>query len=205
MTNDEAQFACDHSLVTSHSLNSMSNHPYSRASTQVLRLLALLLLVLIGAGCDKKEKEAILARRAALLDLMHGNAGDADIEAAIKKSRATVGKILDALKSPSAGQSQFLVRREFPTDKPGKRQILIVNDLSYDGKLLHGRLDDRTAQPGSGAPRDGLIAFPPEEICDWMFNENGKAVGGYMLRVLKQKMTEKEWSSYGKIITFAEE
>jgi uncharacterized protein YegJ (DUF2314 family) len=38
-----------------------------------------------------------------------------------------------------------------------------------------------------------------------MFNENGKAVGGYMLRVLKQKMNEKEWSSYGKIITFAEE
>lgn len=172
---------------------------------RAFRLVVLLSLVVIGAGCNNKEKEAILARRAALLDLMHGNSGDPDIEAAIQKSKATVAKFLDVLKAPGAGQSHFIVWREFPTDKPGKRQILIVNDLSFDGKLIHGRLDDRTAQPGNGAPRNGLVSFPPEEICDWMFNENGKAVGGRMLRVLKQKMTEKEWSSYAKVITFAEE
>jgi uncharacterized protein YegJ (DUF2314 family) len=172
---------------------------------RLLRILAFLVLVAIPAGCRSKEKEAVIARRAELLSLMHGNTGDPDIEAAIKKSRETVGVFLAALKAPRSGQSQFLVRREFPTETAGKRQILIVNDLTYDGKLIHGRLDDRTAQPGNGAPRTGLISFPPEEICDWMFNEDGKAVGGYMLRVLKKKMTEKEWSSYGKIITFADE
>ncbi|MEK0450464.1 MAG: hypothetical protein RL088_2732 [Verrucomicrobiota bacterium] len=172
---------------------------------RLLRIAALLLLISFGAGCRSKEKEAILARRAELIDLMHGNSGDADIEAAIQKSRATLGVFMEALKAPRPGQSQFLVRREFPTETAGKRQILIVNDVTYDGKLIHGRLDDRTALPGSGAPRNGLVSFPPEEICDWMFNEDGKAAGGYMLRVLKQKMTPKEWQSYAEKITFKEE
>lgn len=165
---------------------------------------ALFLAIALGllAGCGNKEK---VARREALIDLMHGNTADADISAAIAKARATLPQFLAALKSPASGQAQFLVRREFPSDKPGKRQILIVNHITYDGKLLHGKLDDNTAHPGSGIPRDGKISFPPEEISDWMFNDNGKAAGGYMLRALKSKMTEEEWFRITAQVTFKEE
>ena len=164
---------------------------------------ALFLAIALGllAGCGNKEK---VARREALIDLMHGNTADADIPAAIAKARATLPEFLAALKAPASGQAQFLVRREFPSNKPGKRQILIINHITYDGKLLHGKLDDNTAHPGSGIPRDGVISFPPEEICDWMFNDNGKAAGGYMLRALKSKMTEEEWSRITAQITFKE-
>jgi uncharacterized protein YegJ (DUF2314 family) len=37
-----------------------------------------------------------------------------------------------------------------------------------------------------------------------MFNEDGKAVGGYMLRALKAKMTEEEWRGIASQITFKE-
>jgi uncharacterized protein YegJ (DUF2314 family) len=37
-----------------------------------------------------------------------------------------------------------------------------------------------------------------------MFNEDGKAVGGYMLRALKAKMTEDEWAKIAAQITFKE-
>ena len=37
-----------------------------------------------------------------------------------------------------------------------------------------------------------------------MFNEDGKAVGGYMLRALKNKMTDEEWAKIAAEITFKE-
>ena len=68
-----------------------------------------------------------------------------------------------------------------------------------------GSADDNTSQPGSGVPPDGVVAFSPNEIADWMFNENGKTVGGYMLRVFKTKFPE-DWDKvrYGEKIQFKE-
>ena len=167
-----------------------------------MKAILLAVVLCFFAGCNNKEKAA---RREALIDLMHGNTADADMAAAIAKARAKLPAFLAVLKAPGSGQAQFMVRREFPTDKPDKRQILIVNQVTFDGKLLHGKLDDNTARPGSGVVRDGIVSFPPEEICDWMFNDNGKAAGGYMLRALKNKMTEQEWEKIAAQVTFKEE
>ncbi len=158
----------------------------------MIRPILLVCAVLCGSflftGCKDKEKEA---RRLQIREIMHGNTPDADMKAAIEKARATVGDFITALQKPASGQSKFLVRKSFPAEG-GKQQILWVNNLTYDGKLLHGKLDDNTAQPGIGVAREGQVSFPPSEVADWMFNDNGKAAGGYMLRVFKQKFPE-EW------------
>ena len=79
--------------------------------------------------------------------------------------------------------------------------------------LMHGNTDDpdirsamekARATVGAGIPLDGKVSFPPREIADWMFNEDGKAVGGFMLRALKTKMTEDEWAKIAERITFKE-
>jgi uncharacterized protein YegJ (DUF2314 family) len=164
-------------------------------------LILLALTVLVVSGCKDKAKEQ---RKADLRALMHGNTDDADIRAAMEKARATVGEFLAALQKPSANQKQFLVRKAYPTREAGKQQILWINQVTYDGTLLHGVADDKTAAVGAGIPLDGKVSFPPAEICDWMFNEDGKAVGGYMLRALKAKMTEDEWAKIAAQITFKE-
>jgi uncharacterized protein YegJ (DUF2314 family) len=154
------------------------------------------------ASCKDKAKEE---RKVALRDFMHGNTGDAELATAMEKARSTVGEFLAALQKPAQGQSGFIVRKSFPTKIAGKQQILLVNFVTYDGTLLHGKVDDNTSQPGSGVPPDGAVAFPPNEIADWMFNENGKTVGGYMLRVFKAKFPE-DWEKarYGEKIQFKE-
>ena len=166
------------------------------------RIFALCVALCCGTGCRNKEKAA---RRDQLIDLKNGNTGDEDIAAAMQKARDTVGDFLAVIQAPGTNQIQFMVRREYPTDIPGKRQILIVNNVTYDGKLLHGTVDDKTVRPGHTIPRNGSVSFPPEEICDWMFNDNGKAAGGYMLRALKKKMTEQEWAGIAAQITFKDE
>ena len=163
-------------------------------------LIPLALLALLLSGCKDAAKEK---RRDELRALMHGNTDDRDIRAATAKAQATVGEFLAALTKPAANQRQFMVRKSFPA-KDAAQQILWVVDLTFDGTLLHGRVDDNTSQPGSGVPKDGKVAFPPAEISDWMFNEDGKAVGGYMLRVLKPRMTEDEWAKIARQVTFKE-
>ena len=164
------------------------------------KLIPLALASLLFTGCKDAAKEK---RRADLRALMHGNTDDPDIRAATEKARATVGQFLAALQKPAPNQRQFMVRKAFPV-KDAKQQILWVIDLSFDGTLLHGRVDDNTAQPGSGLAKDGRVSFPPAEIADWMFNEDGKAVGGHMLRALKNKMTGEEWAKIARQITFKE-
>jgi len=163
-------------------------------------LILVALSAFLFTGCKDKAKEQ---RKTDLRTLMHGLTEDADIRAAMEKARATSGEFLAALAKPAANQRQFMVRKIFPA-KDAKQQILWIKDLTFDGTLLHGHVDDNTAQPGSGIAKDGIVSFPPVEICDWMFNEDGKAVGGFMLRALKGKMTEDEWAKIAAQITFKE-
>ena len=165
------------------------------------KLIPLALTALLFPGCKDAAKDV---RRDELRALMHGNTDDADIRAAMEKARATVGEFLVALQKPAANQKQFMVRKAYPTLEAGRQQILWINNVTYDGTLLHGVADDKTAVVGAGIPLDGKVAFPPSEIADWMFNEGGKAVGGYMLRVLKNKMTDDEWAKIAQQITFRE-
>lgn len=159
-----------------------------RVISRLLAIVAVVLLCSIFAGCSDKQKEA---RKAAMLELMRGNTADPDMAAAIAKGKATVGEFLEALQHPKPGQSDFLVRAIFPAEG-GKQQILWVAQLTYDGKVLHGKADDNTAQKGSGIPRNGEVAVEPSAVADWMYRDNGKAAGGWMLRVLKKKFPE-EW------------
>ncbi len=167
-------------------------------------LVSVALAAFLFTGCNDPAKAAKDKRRDDLRALMHGNTDDADISAAMDKARATVGEFLAALQKPAANQKQFMVRKAFPAREAARQQILWVNQVTFDGALLHGVADDKTAAVGAGIPLDGKVAFPPAEICDWMFNEDGKAVGGYMLRALKKKMTEDEWAKIAAQITFRE-
>ena len=155
----------------------------------------------VFSGCKDAAKER---RRDELRALMHGNTDDPEIKAAMEKARATVGDFLAVLRKPAANQTQFMVRKAYPTREAGRRQILWINQITFDGTLLHGVADDKTAAVGAGIPLDGRVAFPPSEIADWMFNEDGKAVGGFMLRALKNKMSAEEWAKIAERITFKE-
>jgi uncharacterized protein YegJ (DUF2314 family) len=164
----------------------------------LVRCVLAALCVASFAACKNKEKEQ---RRTELRALMHGTTADRDIQAAMAKARATLPEFLKILQKPAANQRQFMLRAIFPA-KDAPQQILWVTDLTYDGTLLHGKVDDNTAKPGSGIGPDGKVSVPADRVADWMYNEDGKAVGGYMLRALKAKMTPEEWAPFEEKFTF---
>ena len=166
----------------------------------IVKWAVALLCAMAFCGCKNKAKEQ---RREELRALMHGTTGDREMEAAIEKARGTFPEFLRALQNPAPNQGQFMVRAIFPA-KDAKQQILWVTNLTYDGTKLHGKVDDNTSRPGSGIAKDGTVTMTTEQIADWMYNEDGKAVGGYMLRALKAKMTPEEWAPAERQFQFKE-
>ncbi len=146
-------------------------------------MLAAVAATLLVSGCQDKKKQA---RHDAMVELMHGNTPDADMAAAMEKAKSTLPEFLATMQHPGAGQSKFLVRAVFPAEG-GKQQILWINQLTYDGTLLHGVADDNTSKKGSGIPKDGKVAVELSKVADWMYEDNGKAAGGWTLRVLRKK------------------
>jgi uncharacterized protein YegJ (DUF2314 family) len=164
----------------------------------LIRCVLLAVCVTSFAACKNKEKEQ---RRADLRALMHGTTKDPEIQAAIAKARATLPEFLKALRNPAPNQTQFMLRAIFPA-KDAPQQILWVTDVTHDGTLFHGKVDDNTAKPGSGIGPEGRVDIAADRVADWMYNEDGKAVGGYMLRALRAKMTPDEWAPFEEKFTF---
>jgi uncharacterized protein YegJ (DUF2314 family) len=47
-----------------------------------------------------------------------------------------------------------------------------------------------------------VVSAPRDEISDWMYVENGKLVGGYTLRVLRETLSSTERAEFDKSLPF---
>ena len=66
-----------------------------------------------------------------------------------------------------------------------------VSEIEYDGKMITGVLADTPIQLHS--IRTGQrVSFPLERLSDWLYVENGKAVGVFTVKLLRTRMTEQE-------------
>ena len=48
-----------------------------------------------------------------------------------------------------------------------------------------------------------MISVPAEEVFDWMYVDNGKLVGGYSLRALRDKLSGKQREAFEKSMWFS--
>jgi len=46
------------------------------------------------------------------------------------------------------------------------------------------------------------VSFPPAELTDWMYMEDGKIIGGYTIRVLRKRMSAKEGADFDANLQF---
>jgi len=100
---------------------------------------------------------------------------------ATQKARKTMTKFIAALRSPKSNQSRFAVKKPFIEGK--KVEHLWVKELSFDGKVFRGRIDNTPV----GLKRVHLgdkVTVSPEEISDWMFVQNDRLIGGYTIQAM---------------------
>lgn len=122
--------------------------------------------------------------RAPIIDLDSGNA---EMNAAIARGRATLPAFWASYDAPKPSETGHSLKVRFPKPRSGGEHIWMA-DVK---KTADGRYSGRFAN----APRDlpgkragDLVEFREADISDWMFTRNGKIVGGETIRPLLKSL-----------------
>ncbi len=127
---------------------------------------------------------------------------DPRMNGAMEKARSSVGEFITALKSPQAGQTEFTVKMAFSDGSNTEHMWLAP--VTFDGETFHGPVSNDPASVGN--VRMGQRAeVSPTKISDWMYLDQGKVVGGYTLRVLRDTLSPKERVEFDKSVQFRNE
>jgi uncharacterized protein YegJ (DUF2314 family) len=117
------------------------------------------------------------------------SAGDKEMNAAISEAQSTLTNFIATLASPQPNQKYFLVKGKFASGNAVEH--IWVADVTFDGKVFRGVIAN-DPEILSGLSFKQHVEVQPIQVSDWMFIQDGKLVGGYTLRVLRDRMTEQE-------------
>jgi uncharacterized protein YegJ (DUF2314 family) len=117
------------------------------------------------------------------------------MNAAMEKARKSVDTFTAALKAPKAGQTGFAIKKKFSDGTHVEHMWL--QPVTYDGKVFEGEVNNVPADI-KGVALGQKVRVAPEEISDWMYLEHGKLVGGYTIRVLREKMSAREREDFDR-------
>ena len=173
-----------------------------------------LLIPMMLSGCDKKDTvttnnaansgnsattpASLPNEKADAAKLAEMVAVQKRVIVALQKAHATLPDFIKALKKPKPSQSQFSVKCGVADE--GKTRHVWLDDVTFDGKKFHGKLGnrvmDKNAKPGS------RVDVMPDGVSDWMYIENGKLIGGYTLRAMRDSLSPQEKKDFDKTLPF---
>lgn len=183
-----------------------------------MRSIALVILALILAGCGKgpsssatqasksadtqPEKKTTRSIKDKLQNDETINFADDDpvMNAAIQKAKNTVrAQFIPALQKPKPGQTGFAIK--YPV-KDGKQfEHFWISGVSYDGNRFTGQLDN-DPQLVKNVKLGQRMVVRPEEISDWMYADQGRLMGGYTIRVIRDQLKGKERQEFDQAFPF---
>jgi len=119
--------------------------------------------------------------------------GDAEMNAAINKARATVSTFIKELKHPRPGDTLFSIKVK--VSDPGKKyaEHIWLTHLTFDGTQFHGIVSHGDGPETIKSVKEGQkLSAKPNQISDWAYSANGRLVGGYSLGVLYRRASKGE-------------
>jgi uncharacterized protein YegJ (DUF2314 family) len=158
-------------------------------------LAVLTILMMVFTGCSKKKQSVDKGVDKVTLVA----ADDPKMNAAIEKARYTVNTFIIALKSHRKNEGAFSVKMAF-SDGTNTEHIWL-DEVRYDGTKFTGIVANDPELVKSVKIRQ-KASVASGEISDWMYVENGKLIGGYTLRVLRDGMSPAERAEFDKSVPF---
>ena len=156
-----------------------------------MRSMALALL-LAAAGCGESypgESSNVVSVKDS----------DPAMNKAMEKARATLDQFTAALQKPGPKQHDFSLKAKFQEGE--KAEHMWVNNPTISGDSIKGKLGN---DPDNlKKVRMGMtVTVSRDRVSDWMYVDDGKLVGGYTLRVLRDKMSAKERKEFDASVPF---
>lgn len=139
---------------------------------------------------QRGDESSTISRRSNHPDVYHVLDEEESMNAAIDKAQRTVGYFKSSLLAPTSAQQYFSAKAKI---KDGDEvEHIWLNDVSFDdsgnffGKIGNEPLSLKNVKAGHE------VGVAHDELSDWMIVENGRLIGGYTIRVLRDKMSDQE-------------
>jgi uncharacterized protein YegJ (DUF2314 family) len=166
--------------------------------------IALLALAVPTIGAPAAEEETThMAGRAAKKPGRPGYMQVADddkaMERAVEHAQRSLGFFMAALRANKPGDSTFQIKKGFVDGN--KCEHLWINSVTYDGKIFHGRINNRPLEV-KNVHLGQRVTVTPRDVSDWMFLKNGKLMGGYTTRVLYARLSPEDKAQFDKEAEF---
>lgn len=122
---------------------------------------------------------------------------DLEMEEAINLAKLTFHEFEAALKSENTNFANFLIKKGFESDK-GEEYLWISNIMinknknNYVGIVANEPLYTKVVKAGD------IVEISNEDVGDWMYLENNVVKGGYTLKLLRSRMSEKERNQFDR-------
>jgi uncharacterized protein YegJ (DUF2314 family) len=153
-------------------------------------------------GCRRPPTDTNSVHRDGQPDVTYVRSEDPEMNAAIALAQKTTDTFLQALTARQPNQKGFSVKRPYPTTAGGNaREHIWISNVTFDGKLLHGTVGDEPVNIPN-LKFDEPVAFPPGELTDWMYLEDGKIVGAYTTRILRKRLSPEEGAEFDRHLQF---
>lgn len=157
--------------------------------TPSLLIASLLLSCAIHAHEQANAPGSSVIKRAGEPDCIQVTDDDKHMAQAVQKARNTTKKFIAALRSPKNNQSRFAIKKPFI--EGDKVEHLWVNEVTFDGKMFHGKVDNEPVDIKAVRLGDE-VSVRLEEISDWMYVQDGKLVGGYTICAVCRNLSPAE-------------
>lgn len=122
---------------------------------------------------------------------------DSSLNQAIKKANQTFDDFESVLKNSVENNiksfSDFSIKVKFDT-KNGAEHVWL-SEIKIEGEDYFGVLNNEPEQINSLKLGD-VIKIDKNRISDWMYSENGKLIGGFTIRALRNQMNMEEKQAF---------
>jgi uncharacterized protein YegJ (DUF2314 family) len=124
---------------------------------------------------------------------------DPEVNSAIAQARSTVDTFITSLQNPGQNQTYFSIKAKIVDGEHSEHMWLY--DVGFDGNQFQGKIGNNPLNVKNVSLGDDLV-LGPSEISDWMIVEDNTLVGGYTIRVIRNRLSDEDRKKFDQDLPF---
>jgi uncharacterized protein YegJ (DUF2314 family) len=157
-----------------------------------MKLASLLMLSMFALAACAKESPPLTEREGEPM-VTGFKAEDEEMNAAMRKARDTLDEFEARLRKPPATQQHIGLKARFEQD--GNVEHMWIDDIEITPEGYRGKLGNHPVDIKS-IDVDSDVLVKRENVSDWLAIDDGKLVGGFTLRVQRERMTPEQRADF---------
>lgn len=154
-------------------------------------LLFIALILCILSSC--KEGSVDKTERSGEPDVYNVEDDDAKMNQAMVNAKNSIDEFKNALASDNPSFEYFTIKQKFNAD--GGDEHIWVGDIQLIDNYFMGIIANEPIYTNKVQLGD-TITVNPANISDWMYYDDGKVVGGYTIRVIRDALSPEEQAQF---------